>query len=524
MNKLSYEPSWPDNMLFVGAGASLPLGFSTTDNLGNMISSLVEEEELSTEECVNKAIKDHSEEIKKEWVDLLNMLDSRNQDKRAERERLGISEERYNELCSIYDWRALKALVRLCPKVEGMLKLQDLFNLIDLSISANQGVFVGDDFVRPEQLHPARNMLILLITMIHKMEYDQAVKNNKETYQQFYQFSLVLGELMWEEGLDLAKEHSLNTRDFYLFSYSVVSMNWDPMILWFLFNAHYKLNNPSSAPGVGNPPQKMKLFHDLAHFMGVRSIDTPTLSLWYPMNETAVQRLNDPEHQTGRRVRIGKFYFPHGSHGFRECPYCGKLTFYLGDQWKVLSDDLFPPSIIPSLGYTDKAKSAGEEKAYGSLGKFDMIQCIYCGAETEAQHTPLVMQTNYKGQHPPYIEEIQRDMNVAVSEAKHIILFGYSLPSDDVHYRSVLTAKKKKGVKCSIVNFDPDGEDRWLDGEELEAFLKDHPSSGCTDVGESAIELFGRKNVRAYLKGIPNVFMENGAVSKEKVKKMLRYE
>lgn len=90
----------------------------------------------------------------------------------------------------------------------------------------------------------------------------------------------------------------------------------------------------------------MKLFHDLAHFMAVRKIDGDNPSHWFPMNETAVQRLNDPEHVTSRRVRVGKFYFPHGCHGFRECPNCGKLTFYLGSKWKLDSPDLFPLKLL----------------------------------------------------------------------------------------------------------------------------------------------------------------------------------
>ncbi|OLN24121.1 hypothetical protein BTO30_01530 [Domibacillus antri] len=96
-------------------------------------------------------------------------------------------------------------------------------------------------------------------------------------------------------------------------------MNWDPIFLWLIFNAHKELNDQRDS-FIGDSPQPMKLFHDMAHFMAVRSIGGTEPEAWFPMNETAVQRLNDPDYETGRRVRIGKFYFPHGCHGFRECP------------------------------------------------------------------------------------------------------------------------------------------------------------------------------------------------------------
>ncbi|MBE1555394.1 hypothetical protein H4683_002499 [Filibacter limicola] len=101
----------------------------------------------------------------------------------------------------------------------------------------------------------------------------------------------------------------MKDRDFYLFSYAVISMNWDPIFLWLIFNAHKELND-ECPPYIGDSPAPMKLFHDMAHFMAVRVIDGPTPEAWFPMNETVVQRLNDPDHSTDRRIRIGKFYSP----------------------------------------------------------------------------------------------------------------------------------------------------------------------------------------------------------------------
>lgn len=141
----------------------------------------------------------------------------------------------------------------------------------------------------------------------------------------------------------------------------------------------------------------------MAHFMAVRQIEGDSPSPWFPMNETAVQRLNDPDHSTERRVRIGEFYFPHGCHGFRECPTCGKLTFYLGNEWNSASDSLFPPLPIKQLAYPNAARSTEEQAAFDK-GVFD----THCGQLTEAYHSPIIMQTNFKGSHPSFMKEFQR--------------------------------------------------------------------------------------------------------------------
>ncbi len=256
--------------------------------------------------------------------------------------------------------------------------------------------------------------------------------------------------------------------------------------------------------------------------MGVRVIEKGKTGAWYPMNETAVQRLNDPEHITGRRVRIGKFYFPHGSSAFRECPNCGKLTCFLGDSWGYDSETLFPPQIINNGGVDINPRSMEEREARNN-GVNDAVQCIHCGAITEAHHSAMIMQTNFKGGHPPYIEEIQRDMKVAIENAKHIILFGYSFPSDDFIYHSIFAARKRLDdqLKCSIVGYGSGAPDKWLSGQELKQYVEQNESDGVAVVYKNVKPLFNEKNIRLYGKGIPEVFLFNNAVSKTRVDQLL---
>ena len=63
---------------------------------------------------------------------------------------------------------------------------------------------------------------------------------------------------------------------------------------------------------------------------------------------------------------------------------------------------------------------------------------------TYMRDTPLILQSSFKGNHPSYLEEIQRDMRVCLENTKHVVLLGYSLPADDVIYRAMLSARRAR--------------------------------------------------------------------------------
>ena len=61
------------------------------------------------------------------------------------------------------------------------------------------------------------------------------------------------------------------------------------------------------------------------------------------MNEASAQRLNEAGSGAHHKVRLSKFLFPHGRLCWRECPDCGKLSAYHGDEWSLRSTSLIPP-------------------------------------------------------------------------------------------------------------------------------------------------------------------------------------
>lgn len=549
MDLNSYKPIWPETVIFWGAGATRAINLRTTYEIANALADLAgkRDKKVSTFDRVSKVIKDPG--MIELVVDLLQLIGdeptSGKTDESVIQKHIGkitgfgrqIAEKRLRSLKYSYDWRTLRELIWICPGANTKsFQLQDLYNLIDMHILNGQGFYVyGTNqggllrFIPPEGLRPARNALVMITGLIHFVDYHLALKYNKKIINQYVSFADTLAELMQEEGLRLLEQgYSFEERSFYLFSYAVISMNWDPLLLWFIFNAHKRSNHIPKVKYVGAPPVEMRLFHDMGHFMGVRQVNSDSPSVWFPLNETVVQRLNQLKYQSSRRVRIGKFYFPHGCYGWRECPNCGKLTMHLGNEWSDDSPSLFPPQLLSFLNEPWHAPRSIEEKAAYNRGIFDYLQCAHCGTITELRHTPLIMQSSFKGNHPPFIEEIQRDMRIALEKARHVVLFGYTLPQDDFIYRSLLAARQKREGQepfCTvIVGKDTNAPDSWLESDNLVHYLETLPDDNSFKRAiKSAQDIFGLDRVRGYARGIPDVFSDHtkNFASKEKVMELL---
>ncbi|BBN98227.1 hypothetical protein [Sporolactobacillus terrae] len=526
-NVKNYTPYWPKIVIFWGAGTTQPLNIKTTSELGQIFQTLAEHNK-NLRAAIDQTLPEAEEQVRRELDALLKLINFEDPDgEQTASEVLGIPKARAHHLQMLYDWNAVKLAIERCPRnSEHHFSLDDLFNLLDLHIHAHQGIEVGDRFITLDRLIAARRTLLMLTQLIHAVGYQKLLHDQKLRlrYRQYHQFTSILAERMHEEGLSrAAKGISLDDRAFYLFSYAVVSMNWDPLLLWLIFNSNKEQNVAAAAEKIGKYGEPMKLFNDLAHFIAVRQVDGATPAAWFPMNETAVQQLNDLRYPTGRRVRIGKFYFPHGCHGFRRCPKCGKLTFYLGDEWRIDSSYLFPPQILPSLSQ-QKPRSREEKKAL-EAGIFDAVQCTYCGTITETHHTAIAMQSQLKPEQPSFIQEIQNDMRVAIEHARHIIFAGYSLPDDDFIDRIMLSARRKmdgEQVKCSIINFDPHATEGWMYGQALHAFCSAHPNASLASTCSRVAAIFGEENIRGYGAGFPQVFLKNGRADRQKVAEMLR--
>ena len=439
----------------------------------------------------------------------------------------------------LYNWPALQAAIRVCPGAAiegGDFQLNDLFNLLDMHGQSGHGFRKGHgkvlgEFLTPREVVGARNALKMLLQAMLYVDWQGGREEKQEDLDRHYEFAKAIGKRMQRRGVSLAHNAPFDSRDFYIGDVSFVSLNYDPVALWCQFVANRDLNRSPSVPHVGSPALRLQVFHDLGHFVAgcrVKVRDRDPKTPWHPMNETSAQRLNDHDHGSSDRIRITKFLFPHGCLWWRECPSCGKLSSYMGQSWDRNSAALIPPPPLKAFVQDADAlqpRSDEEDKAW-KRGEVDARACVHCPTLTYAHHTQTRMQSSFKGAAPPFLEEINRDLRVAVQDANHIILMGYTLPPDDVEYRAFFAARRRRDVdvKCSVV-VGRDGERRWLGPTEWPSRLS------AMDVGkaprttlEAAKDLFGAENVRFFGGGIPQVFLDGGQVTETAVERLLNWE
>ena len=426
--------------------------------------------------------------------------------------------QRVLRLRANYDWQALTAIIRICPRsrepaCEGRFKVNDLLNLLDLYGGSDHGFHAGDTFLTPQRIGSAKNALKMLLQTMFFIDWQ--VCRKMEQLALHYDFAVALTRRMQNQGGELEGERFESSK-FYLGDLSFVSMNYDPVGLWCQMIANRHMNKDLNVPTVGTPERKLEIFVDQAHFVAGRRVGKQP-EVWHSMNEPAVQRLNE----AGKCIRIMKFLLPHGCICWRECPNCGKLSNYLGDEWELGSSTLIPlPPLRVFVPDMKPGNANSTEYDAWMKGEVDARECVHCETLTYAHHTSTLWQSNFKARPPSFIEEIQRDLRVVLKKARHIVLFGYSLPTDDVGYRALLAAHKqesaREAVKCTVVD-QKKGYERWIGPAELR---KNRGLQESTPVG-AAQDIFGRDNVRFYGGGIPEVFCEQGAVTDDAVERLL---
>ena len=318
----------------------------------------------------------------------------------------------------IYDWPALKSVVRICPgSSKDTFKLNDLFNILDMHSPLGFGVraptsFEGEgQFFDARRLIGAKNALRMLLGAAFYIDYQECIRSKGNVLAQYRDFASSLGRRMQRQGIDIARQCKLDKPEFYKGDVAFVSLNYDPIALWVQFIANRELNKSASVPHIGSPAVPLHIFHDFGHLIPARRIGKGDAHWpWYPMNEAVAQRLNEPT-VSASRVRLIKFLFPHGCLCWRECPDCGKLSSYHGDDWKLDDPGLFlPPPLLSFDKRMCSERIKGMESTRRRNGAIDARACLHCGTLTYAHHTQTVMQSSFKSQPPSFIEEIQRDL------------------------------------------------------------------------------------------------------------------
>lgn len=336
------------NVIFWGAGATKALGIRTTVEQEQFIRCITEHtSDKSLEKRIAEALEQN---VPKRWHDALfdlitilgdsektydsiDFIDDDALKAMSRSWRQGADEaelrRRIIGLRLTYDWPALKSVVSICPGIStGQFKINDLFNLLDMHISPGFGfrapIRQGDSdsgkepkqFFDARRLIGAKNALLMILIASFYIDYRECIRSQRDRLQQYFDFAILLGRRMQGQGLDLAhQDDQLDQPRFYNGDVSFVSLNYDPIALWLQFNANRELNQSASVPHIGSPAVPLHVFHDFGHLIPARRIRSKRLDdaqwPWYPMNEAAVQRLNE-QSSSDSRIRLTKFLFPHG--------------------------------------------------------------------------------------------------------------------------------------------------------------------------------------------------------------------
>ena len=521
-----YTPTYSETLVVIGAGATAALGMPQTNNQARIFRDLSKKENSKESLLSDFFAEDDLEKV----VRFLNILDCDNffniRDEDLENAKVIYEDQdeqllrkRILELRTEYDWNAARKIIGICPNNESDDNLiRDVYSIIDGKFLAHQSLKVSaendDEILSESRLQGARNFLTLFINMLFASAWYKIANGEKsDEFNKYKKFINSFDRLMQKETREFHHKYSVESRDFYLFSTSFISFNFEMVFPWILMNSHYESNHQKSY--IKDRPLKLWLDFGCEH-RGRKTGEDGNIVSTLEFTEAVASRENEDEHIGSELNRCGKFYFAHGSSNWRECPVCGRMTFYNGDsnsKWDYKSRQLISPFPIPLFGNKNTSVLTKKEKRWREELRYDSLQCMHCGSETHASDAPMIMQTMYKSTPTSFLEEVQRNVKVSLEKARHIVLLGYSLPPDDTIWQHAFAEGVRSRIKtpnaafCSVVvGFK--GERRWIDSDELDSYIKNYKSVDGygVDAIENAMAIFGKEKVRAWTGGIPEVF------------------
>ena len=533
----SYTPTHSEVLVVIGAGATAALGMPATDVQSKILRALSDDSKPNeVHSFLEKYFSGNDLEKFTDFIEFLDGCEESNflvTDSDLENARVAFGKSGYErllknrllELRSEYDWNALMKIIKICPHNEREDNLiRDAYSIIDGKLLSHQSLKVccgsecKEEILPPARLQGARNFLTLFVNMLFAGAWDKITQGYKEEeFARYKKFFNSFDRLMQKEANEFHHRYPVHTRDFYLFTTSFVSFNFEMVFPWIFMNSHYELNH--HPPYIQDHPLKLWLDYGVEH--RGRKIEGNRIEATLEFTESVASRENEDDHIGTPLNRAGKFYFAHGSSNWRECPVCGRMTFFHGNNhWGDYKSKQLIPSFPIPLFDSDKIEEnefTHQENNWRKELKYDSLQCMHCGSETKAFDAPMIMQTMYKSTPTSFLEEIQRNVKVSIEKARHIVLLGYSLPVDDTIWQhafaeGVRSRQEGNEAFCSVV-VGYMGEKRWLCGEELMHFVDAHRKADDSapwgaDAIENAIAIFGKEKVRAWTGGIPQVFGE----------------
>lgn len=349
-------------------------------------------------------------------------------------------------------------------------RMNDIFNIIDSNVLLQNAIRYKDKKIEAYELTECKRKLITYI--FKNFQENLKCKDNK-TYQKYVDFyaTLAKNELLEKSSCKLECEN----RKFFLSSYSIINFNWDLYSLLPVIEANNVVNHKKD-PRIRiscerNP--SLRIFTDFN--CEYACADSTNNKYWYPFSESAAFVVNSKKYDTTRRVVLVKCFYPHGTMNLFKCTECAKHSMYLGD--------LTLNSVANNLDYHNNK---------------ELYKCPYCGIEIYSSDFDILAQSNFKVRNS-FLEEIRLSMTQELRTAKIIVFIGYSMPDDDVDYKTMFKSLNCSVEKVFVMLFEKESSNKFSPYTEL--------NDDAKNIVRNFNEVFGCK-ATYNMSGVPNAFNE----------------
>lgn len=286
--------------------------------------------------------------------------------------------------------------------------INDVFNLIDTALYLKTGLYVNKDGkehkIEYTELLKAKRELISTIFEEFKKNIEAMDDCFYKRYVDFY-YALAKREL----GKKIECDVDMQEREFFIADYSVINFNWDLCSLFPIIESNRILNHENDRYINKEGLPQLRMYTDFNYECASLMNGAP----WFPFTEPAAAVANSDKHNGKRRVVLLKAFFPHGLMNSFKCPKCARHSLYLGKQLKI-------KDACNSIDYIENEP---------------LYKCMSCGTEISAKDFNVLVQSNFKERNS-FLEETRIKMFCELESAEKLVFIGYSMPQDDVDYRT----------------------------------------------------------------------------------------
>lgn len=314
--------------------------------------------------------------------------------------------------------------------------INDVFNLIDTALYLKTGLYSNEEKIECIELLRAKRDLVSCIFEEFKNRIATIDDCVYKKYADFY-YQLAKREL----NKKIKSDEEMGKREFFIADYSIINFNWDLCSLFPIIESNRILNHENDRYINKEGLPQLRMYTDFNYECASTLNDLP----WYPFTEPAAAIANSDKHMGKRRVVLLKAFYPHGLMNSFKCPKCARHSLYLGSQLEI-------KEVSKSIDYSkDKP----------------LYKCPNCGAEISAKDFNALVQSNFKERNS-FLEETRIKMFCELESAEKLVFIGYSMPQDDVDYRTFF--KSLNNVKeAHVVLHDKNSHDFKMisDGDDL---------------------------------------------------------